>query len=509
MLDNMTDLVIMAVLLSGFGLPKDIIYYRMIPGTALGVMLGDLVFTWMAIRLARKTGQNDVCAMPLGLDTPSTFLFCLSILGPAFLAAKSAGLDSNQAGMVAWEIGMAVLVVCGVVKVGLSFAGNFVRKAVPRAGLLGSIAGIALLLIAFLPAIHIWQTSVVGMLSLGVILVAIVGRRALPGGMPAAFAAVLLGSVAYYVLGAFGVYDGGSLTQAISSVELRIALPWPTLGFVAGIKGALPYLALAIPWAVATVVGGIDCTESAAAVGDDYDTKDVLLTEGIATVVAGLCGGVIQSTPYIGHPAYKEMGGRAAYTLATALFIGLGGIIGFLPFFLELLPEAAVAPILVFIGLEITSQAFNATPKKHASAIAIAFIPSIAYLLTIEVNQALFSAGTSVAALTGMFKGTWETVEIMANGFIVTAMIWGGGTAFIIDKDYGRAAVSFLAGAGCVMVGIIHSPLAGGQLFWPWQLSIQETGVVLTNAGAYATLAGLVWMFNWIGNREAQPESSL
>ena len=77
MLDNMTDLVIMAVLLSGFGLPKDIIYYRMIPGTALGVMLGDLVFTWMAIRLARKTGQNDVCAMPLGLDTPSTFLFCL------------------------------------------------------------------------------------------------------------------------------------------------------------------------------------------------------------------------------------------------------------------------------------------------------------------------------------------------------------------------------------------------------------------------------------------------
>ena len=30
---------------------------------------------------------------------------------------------------------------------------------------------------------------------------------------------------------------------------------------------------------------------------------------------------MIQTTPYIGHPAYKAMGGRAAYTLATAIFI--------------------------------------------------------------------------------------------------------------------------------------------------------------------------------------------
>ena len=41
------------------------------------------------------------------------------------------------------------------------------------------------------------------------------------------------------------------------------------------------------------------------------------------------CGGVIQTTPYIGHPAYKSMGGRAAYTLATALFVGGAGVIGY------------------------------------------------------------------------------------------------------------------------------------------------------------------------------------
>ena len=88
---------------------------------------------------------------------------------------------------------------------------------------------------------------------------------------------------------------------------------------------ALALLPVMLPFALATIVGGIDCTESAAAAGDEYDTRTILWTEGIASVLAGLAGGVIQTTPYIGQPAYKTMGGRAGYTLATAVFIGLAG----------------------------------------------------------------------------------------------------------------------------------------------------------------------------------------
>ena len=48
--------------------------------------------------------------------------------------------------------------------------------------------------------------------------------------------------------------------------------------------------------------------------------------EGVASILAGARRrGVIQTTPYIGHPAYKAMGGRAAYTLATRLFVGGAG----------------------------------------------------------------------------------------------------------------------------------------------------------------------------------------
>ena len=76
--------------------------------------------------------------------------------------------------------------------------GGKIRQWVPRAGLLGSLAGIALALIAFVPLwTHIAAVPVVGLLSLTVILVALVAQRALPGRIPGALAAVVVGVLVY------------------------------------------------------------------------------------------------------------------------------------------------------------------------------------------------------------------------------------------------------------------------------------------------------------------------
>ena len=56
MLDNVVNLAVLAgILVGGFGFPADIVFTRMFPGTALGVLLGNLVYTVMAIRLARRS----------------------------------------------------------------------------------------------------------------------------------------------------------------------------------------------------------------------------------------------------------------------------------------------------------------------------------------------------------------------------------------------------------------------------------------------------------------------
>ena len=87
--DNLTNLVVLAGLLVGvFGFPSDLVLYRIIPGAALGVLAGDLWYTWLARRLARQTGRADVTAMPFGIDTPSLFGVTFGVLGPTMLATR-------------------------------------------------------------------------------------------------------------------------------------------------------------------------------------------------------------------------------------------------------------------------------------------------------------------------------------------------------------------------------------------------------------------------------------
>lgn len=459
MLDNMTQLIILAALLIGiFQFPKEIVFYKIIPGTAVGVLVGDLIFTWLAYRLARKTGRTDITAMPLGIDTPSLFAFTFGIIGPAYLVTHNAEL--------AWKIAMAVMVLAGLFKMGFAFVAPKVRAFLPRVGMLGSIAAIAILLIAFFPTLKIFANPLVGFVSLIIILVALVGKYKLPFKIPGALAGVLAGMIIFY-----GLYFLG-LSQEAAKVftqphPLQFALPLPTLNFLGGLGEVLPYLALALPLVLTVIVGGIDVTESAAAVGDEYPTHQVIFTDGLATLMAGLCGGVIQTTAYIGHPAYKHMGAGVGYTLAVALFIGLGGILGYLSFMVDFIPEAAVAPILIFIGLEIMALAFDATPKHHHKAAALAFIPIIGYLVLIQVNNFLGSAGVQVSKLTGEIAHTYQALCVLSNGFILTSLLWASALACIIDRKLNRAALFMGIAAVFSLLGIIHSPFEGGQLFLP------------------------------------------
>ncbi|MEZ6096559.1 MAG: hypothetical protein R3C03_20410 [Pirellulaceae bacterium] len=144
-----------------------------------------------------------------------------------------------------------------------------------------------------------------------------------------------------------------------------------SFGWVSAFQETLQYLPYIIPFAITTVIGGIDCTESAASAGDKYSTGSIIGVEAIATIIAGFCGGVVQTTPYIGHPAYKAMGGRAAYTLATALFVGAPGVIGYFGLLFAWIPEAAVLPILIFVGIEITAQSFHATQPPPLRCLGI------------------------------------------------------------------------------------------------------------------------------------------
>ena len=591
MLDNLGDMILMAGLLVGaYGFPAEFVLSRMIPGTAVGVLVGDLIYTAMAFRLAKKEGRSDVTAMPLGLDTPSTFGAVFLILGPAFVNAKAPlasgglGLDADGAAQHAWYLGIAMLLASGVFKVLCAFGSGAIRRVVPRAGLLGSLVAIALVLISFLPLLDIAATPVAGFSALAVILVTLTAHRELPGSASAAIAAaglgfsaaaalgitpggegglpvlgwplaigvgVVVGAVGFRILRGIGQVPGALMAVAIGASAfyglhlvgfgpgpgprpgggLGFALPmpmgswWEWIGVEAHWRQAVNFLPVAIPLALATVVGGIDCAESAAAAGDDYHTGTIVGVEGLATLVAGAFGGVIQSTPYIGHPAYKAMGGRAAYTLATALFVGAAGVFGFFGWFFALLPKAAVFPILVFVGLEISSQSFRATPRRHYPALIFACVPALAYLAYLQVDRlavavdALPDGGVPAFARLGPEVQEWlQTLTALSGGggFLIAGLLWGTMLSKLIDGRMRTAAFAAVVGAAFALFGVIHSPLRSGPILPPWEVQarLRDQGRAAASrwqspyhwAGAYVGMATVFLALGAGGRPARKPE---
>ena len=490
--DNLSILGFIAMALIGiFGFPADVVFERMFPGTALGVLVGNLIYTWMARRLMARTGRDDVTAMPLGLDAPTSIGMALLVLGPAFVAFKQQGLDPQAAAIATWQLGMASLMVMGLLKLVLSFFGEAVTRAVPRAGLLGSIAGIALVLMGFLPLLEALRSPIVGFITLGLLLYVLVAKGRLPVKLPGVLVAFVFGTLLYYGLGLSGLgAPGFGLPQAL---PLKFVFPWPSLGFVNGLSATVPYLPLLFPFGLLMVVGGINVSESARAAGDDYRTRDILLAEAVSTLVAGLCGGVAQTTPYIGQPAYKHMGARTGYTLLAGLFVGLGGIFGIISGLVQWLPLAVLAPIIVYVALDITVQAFQATPKRHHAAIALGFLPSVAYLVSIKASNPGWIAPERFAELMTSLDGhglpEMAVIVTLGNGFIITAMIWISAVVAMIDGRLLRASGFLLAGAALSLFGIIHSVDPRGGIYLPWALEGLPKIISGQFTGAYVGLA--------------------
>ena len=212
----------------------------------------------------------------------------------------------------------------------------------------------------------------------------------------------------------------------------------------------------------------------------------------MATLVAGLCGGVAQSTPYIGQPAYKRMGARAGYTILTGLFIGLGGMLGYASFFVELIPRAVLAPILIFVALDIVAEAFLACPRRHAAAVAFAFFPTVFRLISIRLgNPDIVSPENLQRLLTLPGKALPETLVTFAlgNGFILTAMLWGGFLAEMIDRRLKSSAVYLFLLSGLTLFGVVHSATVDGLMYLPWHLPASARAVPYQFALVYAILA--------------------
>src|SRR5262249_58367141 len=77
-----------------------------------------------------------------------------------------------------------------------------------------------------------------------------------------------------------------------------------------------PLLATAIALGVYNFTEGMTNVESAAAAGDSYNLRSVLLADGTGAIIGSALGSPFPPAVYIGHPGWKKAGGRSGHSVA-------------------------------------------------------------------------------------------------------------------------------------------------------------------------------------------------
>ena len=453
-----TNVVLNVIVLTGLclhvvNLPADIVYGRILPALGIALPLGNLYYAYLAWRLANAEGRDDVTAMPYGPSVPHMFIVVFLIMLPTYLKTRDP--------LLAWRSGLVWCLVIGAIVLLGAFVGPTVRKYTPRAAMLGTLAGISITFISMRPAFLGWEDPWLFMLSLTIVLVSWMAGIRLPYGLPGGLVAVVLGTVLAWLAKLVHIDELMQPADVVSALgQFGLRLPYPTGDFAKAIGNIGPLLVTAVPLGIYNFTEGMNNVESAAAAGDDYSLRQILLADGTGAIVGALLGSPFPPAVYIGHPGWKAVGGRIGYSLATGVVIAVVCFLGLTALLLAVIPLVTILPILLYIGLVIGAQAFQATPSRHAPAVILAILPNIAAWAQTLIDGALGAAGTSAEKLgmanLGAVGVVYHGMALLGGGAVLAGLILGAVAAFIIDRKFEWAALFAAAGGVLAFFGFIH-----------------------------------------------------
>ena len=449
-IDNLVNLLLISGLCLSIGMGADLVFGRILPGTALSVLAGNIFYSWQARRLARREGRDDVTALPYGINTVSLFAYFSFIIAPVYIQTKDASL--------AWKVGVAACLVSGVFEGLGAFVGERIRRITPRAALLSTLSGIAIAFIALNHVFPLWEKPLIAFVPLAFILIEYFSRARLPLGIPAGLYALVFGGAIAWGMGAM---DAGALGRSLEGLSLYLPAP-AILEMAGGLADILPYLGIAIPMGILSFFGTLQNIESAAAAGDEFPAMPALAMNGVGTIVGALFGSPFPTTVYIGHPGWKALGARSAYSVINGAVMtvlctsGLIGVIG------SLVPLEAGYPILLWIGVVITAQAFQSTPREHAPAVALGLLPAIAsWGLSLLRQYAGAGGAAEVDRLIASTLPNLKGIISFAEGPLLSAMFLTALGVYLIERDFLKAFWWTIALAVSAWFGLIHSPAVG------------------------------------------------
>src|SRR5438552_1831584 len=120
---NLSQAVIPVVLLAPVGIPIAFSVSHLVPGYALGFLVGSAGLVALARRLAARERRTDVTSHAYGNNVPGIIAFSLTIVLPVYLQTRSAEYAA--------EMGAAAVVWAGVIKLSAAPFAGAIRRVIP------------------------------------------------------------------------------------------------------------------------------------------------------------------------------------------------------------------------------------------------------------------------------------------------------------------------------------------------------------------------------------------
>src|ERR1700722_4092651 len=467
---NLAQMVIPVFLLLPVGIAAGFSVSHLLPGYALGFLVGSLGLVLLAVRLAKRESRANVTAHVYGNNVPAIIAYTLSIMLPVYLETH----DANRA----WEIGAAAVVWTGIIKlVAAPFAGMF-RRFLPAPAAMTVFGAAMYSYLALVLLQRVFDQPLVGLIALAIIFTSVLAnipitRWRIP---PFIAAWIVPLSVALLI---------GYVRPSWSGLSFQ--LPFATTGEPwRAMTLALPYLSVIAPIAIYQVLQDIASVAGAAAAGDDYDVRAVLACDGLGTLVCGLAGSVIAPVIYAMHPPYKAVGARISFAFWTPVLFLAVVMSGLTIFVAQLFPWPILAAIIAYVSIGVGMATLRRVDPKYLGAVLLGFVLPAGAVVATAINSALPALKLSAAnpAIQAELNRSiyWSSVLGLGNGFLFLVLVLASMISELIDRRFGRAAAWCIVASVFSWFGLMHSALMRWGAQPDYVLGWLAVGVIVYSA---------------------------
>lgn len=444
---NIAQMIIPVFLLAPLGIPLAFSVGHLLPGYALGFLIGSAGLTGLAVRLRRRENRADVTAHVYGNNVPAIIAYTLGIMVPVYLQTH----DETRA----WQIAAAAVVWTGILKLlAAPFAAAF-RRFIPVPASMTVFGAAMYSYLALVLLQRVFDQPLVGIIALTIVAVSVLANVPITRWRIPPF--IVAWTVPLFV--GLGIGYVHPVWQGLS----------PSLPFVASIGPlralglALPYLSVIAPIAIYQVLQDIASVEGANAAGDNYDARSVVAWDALGTLACGVAGSVITPVVYALHPPYKAMGARISFALWTPIIVILVVTSGLTFFMAQLFPWPILAAMIAYVSVGVGMATLRRVDPKYRSAVLLGFVLPTGAVVAAAVNSALPALKLSAAnpEVQAALNHTiyWSSLQGLGNGFLFLVLVVASLITELIDRNFGRAAIWCMVAAAFSWVGMMHSAI--------------------------------------------------